>query len=134
MQRPCWASAVLLCSTMEQIGVRELRQQASRYLRRVAAGESFVVTDYGKPVAVLAPTMEAVRAESEAVLDRLVEADIYESVDAAVADDVARLVTVVRERLVNDAMLAGYRRVPQTDDEVAIARAAGARAIAAEPW
>ena len=114
--------------------MRELRQQASKYLRRVAAGESFVVTDYGKPVAVLASTMEAVRAESEAVLDRLVEADVFESVDAAIASDVEHLATVVRERLVSDAMLAGYRRLPQTDDEVAIARAAGARAIAAEPW
>ena len=65
---------MLRCSTMEQIGVRELRQQASRYLRRVEAGESFLVTDYGRPVAVLASTIEAVRAESDAVLERLVEA------------------------------------------------------------
>ncbi|MGH2716202.1 MAG: type II toxin-antitoxin system Phd/YefM family antitoxin [Thermoleophilaceae bacterium] len=40
---------------MERIGVRELRQQASRWLRRVAAGESFEVTDRGRPVALLAP-------------------------------------------------------------------------------
>lgn len=38
-----------------RIGVRELRQNASRYLRRVAAGESFTVTDRGKPVAQLVP-------------------------------------------------------------------------------
>jgi prevent-host-death family protein len=41
---------------MEQIGVRELRQHASRWLRRVAAGESFEVTDRGRPVALLVPT------------------------------------------------------------------------------
>ncbi|PXY26177.1 type II toxin-antitoxin system prevent-host-death family antitoxin [Prauserella sp. PE36] len=41
---------------METIGVRELRQSASVYLRRVAAGESFTVTDRGRPVAELRPT------------------------------------------------------------------------------
>ena len=40
---------------MERIGVRELRQNASRYLRRVEAGESFEVSDRGRPVAVLVP-------------------------------------------------------------------------------
>ncbi|MEU7526825.1 type II toxin-antitoxin system prevent-host-death family antitoxin [Saccharothrix sp. NPDC042600] len=40
---------------MESIGVRELRQNASVYLRRVAAGESITVTDHGVPVAVLNP-------------------------------------------------------------------------------
>lgn len=40
---------------MERIGVRELRQQASRWLERVAGGESFQVTDRGRPVALLVP-------------------------------------------------------------------------------
>ncbi len=40
---------------MEQIGVRELRQNASKYLVRVAAGETFEVTDRGRPVARLVP-------------------------------------------------------------------------------
>jgi prevent-host-death family protein len=119
---------------LDAIGVRELRQQASRYLARVAAGESFVITEYGKPVAVLASTMQAVRAESDAVLQRLVEADVYPSVDAAVAADVAELTAVVRRRITGDAIVAGYRRKPQTDDDVTVARLAGMRAIAAEPW
>lgn len=42
-------------STMEQIGIRELKQQASAVIRRVAAGESFEITDYGHPVARLVP-------------------------------------------------------------------------------
>jgi len=41
---------------MERIGVRELRQHASRYLARVATGESIEVTDRGRPVALLIPT------------------------------------------------------------------------------
>jgi prevent-host-death family protein len=40
---------------MERIGVRELRQHASRYLARVAHGESLEVTDRGRPVARLVP-------------------------------------------------------------------------------
>ena len=112
---------MLRCSTLDQIGVRELRQQASRYLERVAAGEAFVITEYGKPVAVLASTMEAVRAESDAVLERLVEARVYPSIDAAVAADVEELAHAVRERLTTDLIVAGYRRIPQTDDAVTVA-------------
>lgn len=40
---------------MEHIGVRELRQHASRYLARVAHGETLEVTDRGRPVARLVP-------------------------------------------------------------------------------
>ena len=40
---------------MTSVGVRELRQQASAVLRRVAAGESIIVTDRGRPVARLTP-------------------------------------------------------------------------------
>jgi len=40
---------------MERIGVRELRQHASRYLARVASGETIEVTDRGRPVALLVP-------------------------------------------------------------------------------
>jgi prevent-host-death family protein len=41
---------------MESIGIRELRQHASRWLKRVAAGESFEVTDRGRRVALLVPS------------------------------------------------------------------------------
>ncbi len=40
---------------MESIGVRELRQNASEVLRRVALGASITVTDRGRPVARLVP-------------------------------------------------------------------------------
>ncbi len=43
---------------MERIGIRELRQHASRWLKRVAAGESFEVTDRGRTVALLVPKPE----------------------------------------------------------------------------
>lgn len=40
---------------MERIGVRELRQNASRYLRLVKAGETVEITRRGTLIAVLAP-------------------------------------------------------------------------------
>ncbi|MCY4663575.1 MAG: type II toxin-antitoxin system prevent-host-death family antitoxin [Acidimicrobiaceae bacterium] len=51
---------------MEQIGVRELRQHASRWLRRVAEGETYEITVRGVPVARLPPL-----ASSETTLERL---------------------------------------------------------------
>ena len=54
---------------MERIGVRELRQEASKWLRRVKAGESFEVTEHGTPIAVLAPLPEAVDALGRLVAD-----------------------------------------------------------------
>jgi prevent-host-death family protein len=40
---------------MKRVGVRELRQNLSAWLRRVQDGEPFEVTVRGKPVAMLAP-------------------------------------------------------------------------------
>jgi len=41
--------------TTEAIGIRELRQNLSQYLRRVRKGESLQVLDRGRPVALLTP-------------------------------------------------------------------------------
>jgi prevent-host-death family protein len=40
---------------MDRVGVRELRQNLSTYLRRAARGERFIVTDRAEEVAVLGP-------------------------------------------------------------------------------
>jgi prevent-host-death family protein len=40
----------------ERVGVRELRQNLSRYLERVKAGESLTVTEHGREVARLVPS------------------------------------------------------------------------------
>lgn len=45
-------------SHMNTIGIRELRQYASRWLARVKAGETFVVTDRGRPVAKISPVAQ----------------------------------------------------------------------------
>jgi prevent-host-death family protein len=49
------------------VGIAELRQNLSKYLRRVEAGERLVVTDRNKPVAELGPAPTPGRA-----LDRLI--------------------------------------------------------------
>lgn len=41
---------------MERLGVRELRQNLSKYLLEVKRGESFVVTERGREVARLTPS------------------------------------------------------------------------------
>jgi len=43
---------------VETVGVRELRQHLSRYLKRVANGERLVVTERRRQVAVLGPLPE----------------------------------------------------------------------------
>jgi prevent-host-death family protein len=40
---------------MKRIGIRELRQRASQYLRRVQRGETLEITDRGSPIALLVP-------------------------------------------------------------------------------
>ena len=45
-----------------RVGVRELRQNLSRYLRLVERGERLEVTERGKPVAVLGPIDEPASA------------------------------------------------------------------------
>lgn len=40
---------------MNQVGVRDLKQNASRVLARVKAGESLEITEHGRPVALLTP-------------------------------------------------------------------------------
>ncbi len=51
-------------SHMERVGVRELRREASRWLARVRAGEAFLVTDRGRPVAQLSPIAEPLGYEA----------------------------------------------------------------------
>jgi prevent-host-death family protein len=53
---------------MRSIGIRELRQDASRFLRMVEAGQTLQVTDRGRAIALLVPVPQ------EDVLEALVAA------------------------------------------------------------
>jgi prevent-host-death family protein len=55
-----------------EVGVRELRAQLSRYLKRVAAGEEILVTERGRPVARLSP------ANGRSKVDELIAAGLVE--------------------------------------------------------
>jgi prevent-host-death family protein len=52
----------------DTVGIAELRQNLSRYLRRVERGERLLVTDRNRPVAELGPP------PTGAALDRLIAA------------------------------------------------------------
>ena len=53
-----------------EIGIRELRADLSRYIKRVREGEEIVVTDHGTPVARILPV------NGRSKLDELIAAGI----------------------------------------------------------
>jgi len=55
---------------MERIGIREMRQHLSRYAQRARRGESFLITDRGAEVALLAPAPARASAIDRLVADR----------------------------------------------------------------
>jgi prevent-host-death family protein len=84
---------------MERIGVRELRQHASRYLERVKAGETVEVTERGRLVALLVPPDPARDARERLIADgRLIP-----------SSGALRLPPRVRVRLASDAVLDELR-------------------------
>lgn len=54
---------------VERIGVRELRQNASKYLDKVKAGETVEVTERGTLVALLVPPNPAITARDRLIAD-----------------------------------------------------------------
>ncbi len=54
---------------MDRIGVRELRQNASKYLDRVKRGESIEVTERGVPIAILGPLPVVATSRVQQLID-----------------------------------------------------------------
>jgi prevent-host-death family protein len=46
-------------TTMSTVGVKELKNRLTQYLRRTKQGEEVVVTERGKPIAVIQPIQSA---------------------------------------------------------------------------
>lgn len=67
-------------------------------------------------------------------IDRLIAEGVVESRSDAVRKGLRALIEETRRRRTADAIIAGYTRHPQTDDEVAWADEATVRMIADEPW
>jgi prevent-host-death family protein len=59
-------------AAMSAVGIKELKNRLTQYLRRVKQGEEVIVTERGKPVALIQPIQSAERPASlEARLARL---------------------------------------------------------------
>ena len=57
---------------MSTVGVRELKNRLTQYLRRTKLGDEIVVTERGKPIALIQPIQSTERAASlDARLARL---------------------------------------------------------------
>lgn len=59
---------------MKRIGIRELRQEASKHLRDVERGETIEVTDRGRPVARIVPVPPADTFEALVAAGRITPA------------------------------------------------------------
>lgn len=66
----------------ETVGVRELRQNLSKYLDRVKAGEDLVVTEHGREVARLVPAGVDAYAELAARFGASVPVESLEAIAA----------------------------------------------------
>jgi prevent-host-death family protein len=85
---------------MERIGVRELRQHASRYLARVATGETIEVTDRGRAVALLVPTHQdrwQNLVASGQVIPAAVEGDLIDDAPEDYGIDASGQLSAMRE-------------------------------------
>ena len=69
-----------------------------------------------------------------AQVDELVAAGDAASRSDAVRSGLAALVDIHRRRRIGEAIVEGYRRQPQTADEIGWADASTAAMIAEEPW
>jgi Arc/MetJ-type ribon-helix-helix transcriptional regulator len=72
-------------------------------------------------------------AVAEAV-DGLVQAGVFSSRSDAVRAGLGAIVERERRAAIGKAIVDGYRRVPQDDDDLAWSDAASAAMIAEEPW
>ena len=87
---------------MANVGVRELRQNLSRYLDRVKEGETLVVTEHGREVARLVPLRSNAYGEVAARFGADIPAERLE-------DIAARLRPVGAPAGTTDAFLAESR-------------------------
>ena len=70
---------VAICSyssIMTSVGIRELKDNLSQYVRRIEAGERIAVTAHGRVVAELRPPGKGTRARPRRRYDDLVEAGV----------------------------------------------------------
>jgi prevent-host-death family protein len=81
---------------MKRVGVAELKDQLSRHLRAVEAGEELIVTDHDRPIARIVPVEETPRVTIRPA--RVPFADVRDSVRAPAGWPVDSLVLLLEER------------------------------------
>ena len=69
-----------------------------------------------------------------ATIDALVASTGRASRTAFIVEAIDRLVAQLEDEAIDRAIVEGYTRIPQTEEELRWAEAAGRRSIAAEPW
>lgn len=69
-----------------------------------------------------------------ATVDRMVADGVYPSRAAAVRAGLVAIAEAERGRAIDEAVVAGYTRIPPTPDEDAAALGSLREAIAEEPW
>ncbi|MEO8425061.1 MAG: ribbon-helix-helix protein, CopG family [Actinomycetota bacterium] len=69
-----------------------------------------------------------------AALQDLVADGSFETKAEAIRAAIEALIDTERRRRVGDAIVEGYRRMPETHDELEEARRASIRSIEEEPW
>jgi antitoxin (DNA-binding transcriptional repressor) of toxin-antitoxin stability system len=74
-----WFANVAICSyimNMASTGIRELKDNLSRYIRRIEAGERIAITAHGRVVAELVPPGTANKRRGPSRFDELVAAGV----------------------------------------------------------
>ncbi|MFN8124641.1 MAG: type II toxin-antitoxin system prevent-host-death family antitoxin [Thermoleophilia bacterium] len=85
---------------MEEITHRQMRNDSAEVLRRVAAGESLLVTNNGRPAAVIAPP------QGDALAQLAAQGQVRE---ARISPETLRAITPVRSRLTTAEVLREVR-------------------------
>lgn len=52
-----------------KVGIRELKTNLSKHLRRVKAGEMLIITEYGKPIGRIVPETDSVEERMQAMVE-----------------------------------------------------------------
>ncbi len=71
---------------MKEIGAYEAKTNLSEILRRVEAGESFTITNRGKPVADLAPSRTSTQLRIKTAINNILIAKKYPVSDTTLVE------------------------------------------------
>lgn len=82
------------------------------------------------------PVQIAIRIPDElaTALDELVATGEFESRAEVVRSALGGFLDAERRRRIGESIADGYRRVPQTDEEIRVATEAAIRSLHEEPW